>query len=372
MSDAGARLVLSGYYGFDNFGDEAILEIFAREWRRRRPLDSLTVLSATPQVTSSTFGVKAVARSSFPAVRQAVRDCDVFISGGGGLLQTSTSIRSLLYYTGLLHQAKRDKRTTAIFAQGVGPLNFAGKQIVRRSCARADLAIVRDAESAAVLRALLPSVDIRLGADPVFLADEPAEDPSGESDARGPQRLLAAEGIPSEGPLVAVVVRPSGMLERMSADIAAAIDTLANRYGAQVVFVPFQRPADVAASVSIIRRCHASPVLLGGGYTLGTMTALFRRCSALIGMRLHALILAARFALPFLAVPYDPKIEALSSSLSYPLRPLQAGTGLERAAQLWEERERLSAHLQTAGGVMRERASSAFDWLQALVEGATS
>ncbi|MBC5808465.1 MAG: polysaccharide pyruvyl transferase CsaB [Candidatus Eremiobacter antarcticus] len=371
MRESRAHLLLSGYYGFGNFGDEAILEIFVREWRRRRPLDVLTVLSATPDLTSSAFGVKAVPRSSFGVVREALRRCDVFVSGGGGLLQTSTSVRSLLYYAGLVHQAAKDNRRSAIFAQGIGPLNFAGKQIVRRSCARVDLAVVRDAESGAILRALIPSADVRLGADPVFLAEE-SVDADSEFDARGPERTLAAEGIPSEGPLVAVVVRPSRALERLSADIAAAIDLLASRYGAHVVLIPFQRPVDVVACVSIIRRCGTSPVLLGGGYTLATMTALFRRCSALIGMRLHALILAARVGLPFLAVPYDPKIEALCSSLSYPLPPLHPGTAADRAAQLWEDRERLGAHLQAGSRVLRERASRSFDWLQELVEGAAS
>ncbi len=364
MSGARARLLLSGYYGFDNFGDEAILQMFVEQWRRRRPNDVLRVLSATPAQTAATFGVEAVPRMAHAAIAQALSDTDSFVSGGGGLLQSSTSLRSLLYYTGLIHEAKRAGRAAVIFAQGIGPLGFTAKHIVRRGCAHVDLAIVRDAASATLLQALLPKVDVRVGADPVFLATDEVSDEA--------SRALTAEGITGLGQLVAVVVRPSRVLDRIGAGIARAVDLLANRYGAQVVFVPFQRPNDVEAAVSIIRRCRTSPVLLGGGYDLATMTALFARCTALIGMRLHSLILAARLGVPFLSVPYDPKITALSDSLHYPLPPLQPGNADEVVDSLWSSRSSLSAKIKEGAAAQAVLASRAFDWLQTFVEGTVS
>ena len=46
------------------------------------------------------------------------------------------------------------------------------------------------------------------------------------------------------------------------------------------------------------------------------------RAKLVIGIRLHALILAIRFGVPFLAVPYDPKVRGLCEDLGYPLAPL--------------------------------------------------
>ncbi|HEV2036960.1 MAG TPA: polysaccharide pyruvyl transferase CsaB [Candidatus Eremiobacteraceae bacterium] len=359
MSAAGARLLLSGYYGFDNFGDEAILQIFVSEWRRRRSADLLRVLSGSPTQTQR-LGVEAVPRTSVARIADLLRHTDVFVSGGGGLLQSSTSLRSLLYYAGLIHEAKSCGAAAVIFAQGIGPLSLMGKQIVKHSCGGVDLAIVRDEASAQLMCQLVPRTDVRVAADPVFLAPDAVPEDK--------ERALADEGIIGTGDLVAVVVRPSRVLEKISGEIARVVDVLASRCGAQVIFVPFQRTTDVEAAVSIIRRCRTAPVLVGGGYDLATMTALFKRCTAVVGMRLHALILAARLGVPFLAVPYDPKIVALCQSLRYPLAPLQAGTADELTESLWAKRGALSAHLHDAAQTQAAMASKAFDWLQELVE----
>jgi polysaccharide pyruvyl transferase CsaB len=364
MSRASARLLLSGYYGFDNFGDETILRIFIEQWRTRRPADVIGVLSNQPARTSAGFGVPAFARMGHAAIVRAVRDADVLVSGGGGLLQSATSLRSLLYYTGVIHEAKALDRAAVIFAQGIGPLSFTARHVVRRACAGIDLAIVRDGASAQLLRELLPNADVRVGADPVFLANTSVNEAK--------LTALAAEGVSGPGPFVAVVVRPARALERARGEIARVVDLLSTQFGAQVVFVPFQLPADSEAAISIIRRCRTSPVLLGGGYDLETMTALFSRCAAIVAMRLHALILAARLAIPFLAIPYDPKILALCRELDYPLSPLTAGGTQESVEALWPSRASIAQHLKAAAARQEQRASASFDWLATFVEGTVS
>jgi polysaccharide pyruvyl transferase CsaB len=364
MTGGRARLLLSGYYGFDNFGDEAILRVFVEQWRRRRPQDDVTVLSASPRQTEDAFGVRAAPRMLRSAVVEALAQADVVVSGGGGLLQSSTSLRSLAYYVGVLYQAQRMGKRTAIFAQGIGPLSPLGRFIARGACRRLGLAIVRDAASARTLRALAPALDVRTGADPVFAAD------LGTSGAAAER--LAAEGIPPRGDVVAIVVRRSRLLDRMRVALAALADRFMTHYHAQVVFVPFQRPGDVAASITVIQACRSAPVLLGGGYDLPTMAALFARCSAVVGMRLHALVLAAATGVPFLALAYDPKITALVEALAYPLAPPDAGSLAAAADRLWADRAGLADAARAGAARQRALAEQSFDWLAAWVEGSVS
>ncbi|HEY4433604.1 MAG TPA: polysaccharide pyruvyl transferase family protein, partial [Candidatus Cybelea sp.] len=123
-----ARVLVSGYYGFGNLGDEALLEVIVEGVRRTLPAAAIEVLSATPQRTESALRIEATPRWEWRAVRGSIRRADVVLSGGGGLLQNQTSLRSLLYYASILREAVRAGRKAMIFAQSIGPLDRRPRQ----------------------------------------------------------------------------------------------------------------------------------------------------------------------------------------------------------------------------------------------------
>src|SRR5690606_33835830 len=116
------RILLSGYYGFANLGDEAILAGLARELGRRG--HEVTALAAEPVATAAGHGVVAVHRTR--GLVGALLRSDALVSGGGGLLQDATSARSLAYYLGVLRAARLLGKRAAVYGQSLGPLTPAG------------------------------------------------------------------------------------------------------------------------------------------------------------------------------------------------------------------------------------------------------
>ncbi len=358
------RFVLSGYYGFGNLGDEALLEIIVARLRARFPGCAIDVLSGDPAQTERTYAVEATPRMDLARVRTAIERSDVVLSGGGGLLQNVTSLRSLLYYANVIRAGIRARKATMIFAQSIGPLDFFGRAIVRNFCRGIAAATVRDERSRVLLQALLPGVAVQRTADPVFLFDP-----------TGVPLDLAAEGLADDGtPLVVVSVRKWQGGDATNHALAATIDRLAARYGARVALLPLGGAADAEVSTAVIRRCASTPVLLPH-YPLGQAAQVIGRASFVIGMRLHALVIAARMGVPFLALPYDPKVSALCDDLRYPVgplftpgQPLPAPDELDRRLDdAWARRDELAAHLRRVGPELAALAEKNFDVLNDVV-----
>ena len=81
------KILISGYYGFNNIGDESILRTVIDNLREKLPDVDITVLSQDPAGTAEKYGVKSVRRMSLPDIFRAVRRCDLLLSGGGSLLR---------------------------------------------------------------------------------------------------------------------------------------------------------------------------------------------------------------------------------------------------------------------------------------------
>ncbi len=363
------RLLISGYYGFGNVGDDALLQVIVSQIKTRHPYAAIEVLSAKPDDTAHELRVEATPRWEAKSVRRAIDRADVLVSGGGGLLQNATSLRSLIYYAGILRAAGRARRKAMIFAQSIGPLDFWGKVVVKECCKDVTAATVRDARSLQVLAPLVPPhVRVQRSADPVFLYDGPQDDLD-----------LRAEGLgPHSDPFVIFSVRKAAGMKDGLDIIARAADRFAQAYGARVAFLPLGGPPDAELSTLVIRKCKTAPVLLPE-CSLARAAGIIARAGAVVGMRLHALIFATRYAVPFLAIPYDPKVTALCEDLSYPLPPLftldppgpkpepaQADALLDR---LWSQRDALSKHLHGEAERLAQLAAVNFEVLDRVVEG---
>ena len=117
------KICISGYYGFSNFGDEAILDVLV-EYLKSKNVD-ITIFSKNPVLTATKHRVKCVKTFDFLSVMKNIKNSDVLFSGGGSLLQDKTSLKSLLYYLFVICYALKHQKRVVIFAQGIGPIKNA-------------------------------------------------------------------------------------------------------------------------------------------------------------------------------------------------------------------------------------------------------
>ena len=366
------RVAVSGYYGCGNAGDEAVLagmqEAFARQTGGQV---KLRVFSQDPASTLRMHGLPAVARMSLTALRSTLRESDLLLSGGGSLLQDTTSMRSLIYYLWVVRLAYAHRVPVMFYAQGLGPFRRPlSRALVRLVANRADYITVRDEPSLRLLNTLgVRRPPIEQTADPAF-ALSPATPETVDA-------LFQAENLPLHEPLVGVALRPWGGSGESPLDTyAQLLLELQRRTGHRIVLLPMQAPGDVVfaetiaaltgdpAAFPVIRQVYPPAVLLG----------LVARMQAVVAMRLHTLIFAARAGVPPFALAYDPKVENLMRGLDLDdslerwrgFEPAEVG---ERVAGLLAERPARVTALRAQAADLERRAlrnaDCAFSLLQA-------
>ena len=143
------HVVMSGYYGFSNAGDDAILEAIQQAIHEASDHISVTALSNDPELTRRQYGLEAIPRFRVWKVFSALRRCDALLSGGGSLLQDTTSTRSLRYYLTVIRCAHRLGKPVMLYANGIGPVRRpANRRRVKRVVEQATLITLRDHSSA--------------------------------------------------------------------------------------------------------------------------------------------------------------------------------------------------------------------------------
>ena len=295
------KVVISGYYGSGNAGDEAMLTSILKLFAKSLPQVNITVLSVNPNDTIARHKVKAVAHLNPFAVIKSIFDSDLLISGGGSLLQNVTSRRSLYYYLGVILIAIIFQKKVMLFAQGIGPIygNFP-RQLTKFILNKVDLITVRDSGSLDELQRLnIFKPQIECTADPV-LALNPVELDFGKNIIDKVNR-----------PLIGIAIRRWKNFERFKFELAKAIDSI----DADFIFIPMQVPFDVFAADEVKQLTKKNCKVLEDKFSTNELLSIVGNLDLLIAVRLHALIFASVMNVPMLGISYDPKIDRFLNSI---------------------------------------------------------
>jgi polysaccharide pyruvyl transferase CsaB len=293
-------VLLCGYYGEHNLGDDALLEaLLALLPDGIQPL----VTAHDQEQVRRRFGVATLQRRSLMAVLGGLRASRALVFGGGSLLQDSTSFRSLLYYALLIASARLQGKPVLLWAQGLGPLRRRRSRLLVRSLlASVSGCTWRDPDSAALA--------VRLGLQAPAGADAVWSLPPGRWHGRG-------------GPIV-LCWRPTPLLQGQAwRPYLEAVELLAEQQDRDVIWLPFHGAQDR----SLLQQLSAEGLL---GEPLQRRSrvveverpeeaiGLFASAGLVLAMRLHALILAGLAGAPLAALSYDPKVQACAAGLDCP------------------------------------------------------
>lgn len=338
------NIVISGYYGFHNSGDDSILAGIVTELKEKCPGAKITVLSKNPEETAKEYDVHAIGRTSFIRIFFALIKANLFISGGGSLLQDITSSKSLIYYTSLIKLAKISGAETYVYANGIGPvIKPANRKAVRKILNKVSMITLRENGSEAEMREMGVTAKAKITADPVFSLSPEEKEITAE--------YLRTKGLEKDEKYFVLSVRE---WKTKKPDFEDSIAEFINNFSAKNKLVPviiaMQPERDSKISERILSKLNLKAVFINDIIKYDRHLGILSDAEICVAMRLHTLIYAAKTGTPSIGIVYDPKVSSMleytNQSCTIDIEKVSAKALGEYAETLINNRAELSDRLR--------------------------
>lgn len=379
------KVVINGWYGHLNAGDDAILQVFIDQATARLNCD-IVVMSERPENIPQTSNVRSIfhPQATFKGIVGAaldgslfrhlhhIRTCDLFVLGGGGLLRDNTSWRNLVRLLDDIWLSKLFGRKVMLYAIGVGPFRSrAGKYLIAASVKMCDLITVRSENDAKLLRDIgVPAQQIHVVADPAFLLQ-----PAPPNDERL-QEILSDRKRVGLFPTFSLIME--GQDRSHLNRIAAALDKMAEFDGLRFVVLPMQvsdsemDDVEMAHAIKAAMKYPESILIYENRLNPAELKWATSQTLFNVTLRLHAMIFSLGAYAPVVAINYEPKVANVFSSLDSPQYLIEMDSSLDTALPTAVNRclENFEEYKQTISRFVPERKESAlrtFELMQSLL-----
>ncbi|MBQ2890103.1 MAG: polysaccharide pyruvyl transferase CsaB [Clostridia bacterium] len=296
-------IVVSGYYGFKNSGDDASLKAIVDGLKALSPKIRITVLSKNPAETRRLYGVDSVNRLNIFKIIKTMRNSLLLISGGGSLIQDVTSEKSLVYYLFIIRLAQFLNLKTMLYGNGIGPvLNEKSYPQIAKILNKVDRITLRDPKSLDTLLEIgVKNENTLVTADAVFSLSE--------KNFSWPWDRLSVMGLEKGQKYFCVSVRSwNDLADGFEETMAKTCDYIYKKYGYVPIFVPMQQSQDAEICQRIKDKTSCPSFVLGKSSSLKDVLGIVNGSEFVLGMRLHILIYAACAGVSVVGLDYDPKI----------------------------------------------------------------
>ncbi len=355
IRDLRYEAAILGYYGYENCGDDALLEAIISDMKELDPDFTPVVLSHTPEKTAQAYNVQSINRFNLSQISKVLKRVNLLIVGGGSLVQDVTSTKSLLYYLTIIQMAKKNGIKVMLYANGIGPI---GKPNNAKKAARvlnmADVITLRDEESLELLKNLgVTKPHIEVTADPAFSLKTSSSDDI--------KKLKEQYGL-TDKKYLCVSVRNfvNDKDTEKEKNIAKLVDYICTDRGLIPVFVPMQLTHDVQVSRNVMSHMKTDACLIDKKITAGNLLGLLADADAAVAVRLHMLIFGAIAGTPVLGIEYDPKIKAFQQYMGQPytisVNEIKSGNFNKSADAFLSECHSIREHIKEISGEYTKKA----------------
>ncbi|MDR3281170.1 MAG: polysaccharide pyruvyl transferase family protein [Synergistaceae bacterium] len=294
-------VLLAGYFGFGNLGDELLAEAAVNNLMACGVAkEGLAILSRASDESPSRLGVESFDRWSFQSVSNAIKRSRALFLPGGGLFQDATSALSCVYYWGIVALAVALSVPVVALGQSVGPLSGnISRFLTRRALLSCSYIAVRDDASRHVLNDM--DVPCAMMPDPVMSLKAP------ERSGGGDEVLINVRPVRGNRHSVSSVAAASRSCEASGIPmIGVAMSDEDGRF-----------MKELQASGDMPRFEIKAPRSAGEFFVAAS------RARASVGMRLHFAILSILSGLEVVMSPYDPKVSSFADAWGLKLLKLE-------------------------------------------------
>ncbi len=353
------NLLIAGYHGFGNCGDEAILQAMTTNIRAMADDVQITALSNKPDFTKTEYGINSVQRFRIFDVLSAIRHCDIMLSGGGTLLQNGTSTRSLIYYLAIIRTAKFFGKKVMLYANGIGPVTGKlNRKLVKMVVNKVDAITLREKLSEAdLIKIGVKNPNMEVTADPAFNLESISNEAA--------VKLFESENIPLDKQTVGVSVRSWQKAAHGEEDyitaLAKSCDDIAAA-GKNIVFLPMEYPRDINISERVRAKMNEDSYIFKKRYTPSQILGIAGIFDVMVSMRLHTLIFSAVKNVPMVGIIYDPKVEYYLQELDMPeggdirYDKLSADKVTDIVSDIFNNMDSYKHRLKEKADIMKEKA----------------
>ncbi len=359
------KIFLSGYYGYENLGDELIFNTILRFLENVDHYVELYIPYPKNELkTRTSLRIHLLPRYDLFSIMKTVHHSDLVISGGGELLQDETSYRSFVYYTLPIRLGILWRKKCILLGQSIGPLKRKRSIAILKKMMKYKkiVAMLRDKRSYEYIKDIaVYKENVFLGTDLVFSFPEEHVEKS-----KNIKNLVIIPHIPTNWKVQ--------KRREFVGKICDIIDVLLSGKFEQAILLPFQSGVDERLCDEIF--LHLKPKDRSLTYVEKVVNAdkTIKDASFVISSRLHGILLSILNEIPFIALSQQSKIvnfvaENFSCHLVYPLGqfdPIEIAREIERTNESNKRRTIASvrAKLEKRAEKMMKLLSSLLDQIE--------